>query len=191
MIVSDTSFPFRHGAGHGAVPGKAADNRASGQAPTAQPTVVDEVTISEAALAAGRSGTTGGLLAGPPAHQARALIDSQGTQDGAQAKLPFGHVVRLLAHGLADAAAALFAPAEDSEPAQDDGATGGEVVVAGIGEAEDSGEEPLAAAGEAGSEAGTAGTAGLPAPEPTDTDIISELLDALAGESAKEDGAEA
>ena len=99
--------------------------------------------------------------------------------------------MRLLAHGLADAAAALLAPSGDGEPALVDGATGGEVVVAGIGEAEDTGEEPLAVAGEAATEAGTAGTAGPPAPEPVATDIITELLDALAGESAEGDGAEA
>ncbi len=187
MIVSDTPFPHR--AGHGVALGKVPDNKASGQAPAVPRAVVDEVTISEAALATSRSGTTGVRLAGPPAHQAQALIDSQGAQDEAQAKLPFGHVVRLLAHGLADAAAALLAPSGDA--ALDDGAAGGEVVVAGIGEAEDTGEEPLAVAGESATEAGTAATAGMPAPEPVATDIITELLDALAGESAEGDGAEA
>ena len=187
MVVSD--MPFPHRAGHGVTPGKVPDNKASGQAPTAPRAVFDEVTISEAALAAGPSGTTGVRLAGPPAHQAQALIDSQGAQDEAQAKLPFGHVVRLLAHRLADAAAALLAPSGDGEPAPDGSATGGEVVVAGVGE--DPGEEPLAVAGEAGTEAGTAGTAGTPAPEPVATDIITELLDALAGESAEGEGVEA
>ena len=189
MVVSD--MPFPHPAGHGVAPGRGPDNKASGQAPTAPRAVVDEVTISEAALAAGPSGTTGVRLAGPPAHQAQALIDSQGAQDESQAKLPFGHVVRLLAHGLADAAAALLAPSGDGEPALDDGATGGEVVVAGIGEAEDTGEEPLAVAGEAATEAGTAGTADPPAPEAAAADIITELLDALSGESAEGDGAKA
>ncbi len=189
MVVSD--MPFPHRAGRGVTPGKVPDNKASGQAPAVPRAVVDEVTISEAALATSRSGTTGVRLAGPPAHQAQALIDSQGAQDEAQAKLPFGHVVRLLAHGLADAAAALLAPSGDGEPAPDDGAAGGEVVVAGIGEAENTGEEPLAVAGEAATEAGTAGTAGPPAPEPVATDIITELLDALAGESAEGDGAKA
>ncbi len=66
MVVSD--MPFPHPAGHGVVPGRGPDNKASGQAPTAPRADVDEVTISEAALAAGPSGTTGVRLAGPPAH---------------------------------------------------------------------------------------------------------------------------
>ena len=105
MIVTNGPFATHHGAAHSrADSAKAEGGRRGPRAANGAPG------SSNTAQAAGLAEGDKGKSVSSPAHQAKALADAQAALDGQQAKLPFGHIVRLFARGDADAAAALFAP---------------------------------------------------------------------------------
>ncbi len=191
MIISNSPFGPQIGVAHGhsdspPAHGKPADAGVTGTPAESR----GAVQAPRAAQADNNLGGGGAKSSESPAGQARALLDAQTALDAQQAKVPFGHIVRLFAQGDADAAASLFATEEPDDPGSE---APSETVAVPSTEEPDADGEDIAVTTDMppiDPEEGEDDEIAL-APELDGGDVLADLLDDLLDEQADEDAEQA